>query len=371
VTFAELVLKNLSRQRVRSLLTILGITIGITAITSLGAVTAGLKATANAFVTSGEADFLVAQDGAADLSFSRIPETELHEIAAVRGVAAARGAFLHIVNVGSNPFFFLGGMTARDLRADPPDLVAGRLYRSGEQDAVVLGERAADDLGARVGQVVTISDQRMRVVGIFRSDVVWQNSGAYAPLKAVQKQASAPGSVTVAYVTAEPGTDPDVLAARIERQVPDVATISSAADYGKVDQGFALIDGANAVVTVLAVLIGGIGVMNTMIMSIFERTREIGVLRALGWKRARVMRMIVVESIALCAVGGAIGMLVGVGVSRLVVSIPAAKGFVVPAYPPTLFLQALVIALVVGLLGAAYPAYRATRLTPMQALRYE
>jgi putative ABC transport system permease protein len=275
------------------------------------------------------------------------------------------------VNVGSNPFFFLGGRTAADLRADPPDLVAGRLYRADEPDAVVLGQRAASDLGARVGDAVTISDERARVVGIFTSDVVWENSGAYAPLRTVQRQASAPGAVTVAYVTAAPGTDAATIAARIEREVPEVATISSAADYGKVDQGFALIDGANAAVTVLAVLIGGIGVMNTMIMSIFERTREIGVLRALGWKASRVMRMILVESIALCVVGGVIGTLVGVAVSRLVVLIPAAKGFVLPSYPPALFVQALIIAIVVGLLGAAYPAYRATRLTPMQALRYE
>lgn len=371
MTFAALVLKNLSRQRVRSILTILGITIGITAIVSLGTITAGLKDTADAFVTSGDADFLVAQEGAADLSFSRISEAELRRIEQVPGVADVRGAFLHIVSVGSNPFFFLGGMTARDLRADPPKLVAGRLYRAGEADAVLLGERAASDLGAGVGDVVTISDERARVVGIFTSDVVWENSGGFAPLPTVQRQASAPGSVTVAYVTAEPDTDPGALATRIERRVPDVATISSSAEYGKVDQGFALIDGANAVVTILAVLIGGIGVMNTMIMSIFERTREIGVLRALGWKGSRVMRMILVESIALCVVGGVIGAFVGVGVSRLVVMIPAAKGFVLPAYPPTLFFQALVIAIVVGLLGAAYPAYRATRLTPMQALRYE
>ena len=371
MTFAALVLKNLSRQRVRSILTVLGITIGIAAIVSLGTVTAGLKETANAFVTSGKADFLVAQEGAADLSFSRIPEADLRELAAVPGVAAARGAFLHIVNVGSNPFFFLGGLTARDLRADPPDLVAGRLYRPGEPDAVVLGERAASDLGAHVGSTVTIADRRMRVVGIFKSGIVWQNSGAYAPLQTVQQQASAPSAVTVAYVTAAAGTDPGALAARIERRLPDLATITSAADYGKVDQGFALVDGANAVVTVLAVLIGGIAVMNTMIMSIFERTREIGVLRALGWKRARVMRMVVIESIALCIVGAAIGVLVGVGISRLVVTIPAARGFVVPAYPVTLLFQAFAIALIVGLLGAAYPAYRATRLTPMQALRYE
>lgn len=371
MTFAALVLKNLSRQRVRSILTILGITIGITAIVSLGTITAGLKRTADAFVRSGNADFLVAQEGAADLSFSRIPEERVADLEAVPGVADVRGAFLHIVTAGSNPFFFLGGMTADDLRSSPPEVVKGRLYRSTETDAALLGERAAADLDADVGDIVSLSDRRYRVVGIYRSDVMWENAGALAPLATVQESASAPGSLTVAYVTAEPGADSEQVAARVEKQVGDVATISSAADYGKVDQGFALIDGANAAITILAILIGGIGVMNTMIMSIFERTREIGVLRAIGWKGRRVMRMIVIESTALCLIGGVLGAFAGIGLSRLVVRIPAARGFIVPAYPPQLFVQALALALVVGLLGATYPAFRASRLTPMEALRYE
>ena len=123
--------------------------------------------------------------------------------------------------------------------------------------------------------------------------------------------------------------------------------------------------------TFLAVVIGGIGVMNTMIMSIFERTREIGVLRAVGWRRSRVLRMIVAESVTLCLLAGFVGGALGAGIASLATRLPAVGDFLAPAFPPRVFVQGALVAFVVGLLGAAYPAIRATRLTPMEALRHE
>lgn len=284
------------------------------------------------------------------------------------GVGEVRGAFLHITKAGSNPFFFLIGVEADALDAHPPALVDGRLLDTGA-DELILGESAANDLDVGVGDDVTISDRNFQIVGLFRSDVTWENSGSYAALETVQSIAARDGVVTVAYVYVEPGADAEEVADRVEDEVASV--VASAAEYGKVDQGFVLIDGANVAISLLAVLIGGIGVMNTMVMSIFERTREIGVVRAVGWSGGRVLRMVVLESLSLCLAAVVVGSVAGVAVSRLVVLAPAARGFVVPAYPTTMFVQAAIVGVVVGLAGAMYPALRASRLLPVEALRYE
>lgn len=371
MSFLGLVGKNLMRQRVRSLLTLLGISLGITTVVALGVVTAGLKDSATALTRAGGADFMVAQDGAADLSFSRVPEESVTDIARQPGVEHARGVFFHITKAGSNPFFFMIGIRPDDLATQDPDLVAGRLLEAGEEDAIVLGSQAADDLDATVGDTVEVSDRPFRVVGVYWAEGTWESSGGYVQLEVAQGLAQSTGAVTVVYVSVNAGEDPAEVADAIERDVPDVVTISGAGEYGEVDQGFVFLDAANTAISFLAILIGGIGVTNTMVMSIFERTREIGVLRAVGWTGRRVLLMIVIESVLLCLAAAVVGSAVGVLAAELVSRVPAVRGFLVPAFDASVFVRAVAVALFVGLAGALYPAVRAARLTPMEALRYE
>jgi len=124
-------------------------------------------------------------------------------------------------------------------------------------------------------------------------------------------------------------------------------------------------------ISFVAVFIGGVGMLNTMLMSVLERTREIGVLRALGWRRRQVIGMVLREALVLGAVGGACGILVGMGLVWGITQIPGIGGMVGPRYSPALFAQALAVGLVTGVVGGLYPAWRATRMRPVEALRYE
>ena len=110
---------------------------------------------------------------------------------------------------------------------------------------------------------------------------------------------------------------------------------------------------------------------NTMVMSVFERTREIGVLRALGWRKGRVLWMIMRESVALSLLGGAAGFVTGAAISALLNAIPLVAGFVQTRLSLALALQSFATAFCLGAVGGLYPAWRATRLQPVEALRYE
>jgi putative ABC transport system permease protein len=121
----------------------------------------------------------------------------------------------------------------------------------------------------------------------------------------------------------------------------------------------------------LALIVGGIVVANTMIMSIFERTREIGTLRALGWRRRRILGQILLESLLLCLVSAVLGSIMGVGLLSLVTMAPGVGQFVTATWSPDVFITAFVTAAVLGILGGLYPAWRASKLEPAEALRYE
>jgi putative ABC transport system permease protein len=371
MSFLELVTKNILRQRTRAGLTLLGIAAGIATVIALGAITGGLKAASGGLIRSGGSDFILAQEGAADFSFSSLDESLVEQVRARPDVARAAGALLHFTQAGSNPFFMFVGVLPQELALAPPPLVEGRLLAPDAPDEILLGANAAADLDAALGDRVTLGGRKLLVVGIYDTGVLWENGGAYAPLATVQAIAAKPRVVTLVRVVAAPGVDRDTLARRLEDELPGVASISSEADYGKVDQGFQLLDAANTVISLLAVGIGAIGVMNTMIMSVFERTREIGVLRAIGWTARRVLAMIVLESLLLCVLAAFAGAALGLVATRLVLLVPIARHMLDPSFSVELFARGLGVAVLVALAGAAYPAVRAVRLVPMAALRYE
>jgi putative ABC transport system permease protein len=371
MSFNALILRNMLRQRMRSSLTILGISIGIMTVVTLGAITEGMKATMEDLLRAGDADFMVGQKGSADFTFSIVSEEEWQGISERDDVLWAHGVLMHILSVESNPYFVMMGIRPGDLAESPPEVVAGSLLAPDASDQIVLGEQAAGDLGVGVGDHVTIDAQEFAVVGIYRTGMTWQDSGAYADLRMVQQLASRTGMVTAVYVKVAPGASVATVAASIEQQDDQLVSITSLADFAEVDQGSQMIDSANLAISALAVGIGAIGVMNTMIMSVFERTREIGILRAVGWRGRRILRMIVTESLLLCLVAVVVGVALGYLATQGVMLMQTVNMFLEPQYTIAVLLRGLGVAVVVALMGAIYPSIRAVRLTPMEALRHE
>jgi putative ABC transport system permease protein len=121
----------------------------------------------------------------------------------------------------------------------------------------------------------------------------------------------------------------------------------------------------------VALFLGSVGMLNTMLMSIFERTREIGILRAVGWRRRRVLTLVLGEALAIALLGTVLGVLLAIVGLRAITLAPTARGFINPDLPPQVLLIALAMGVGLSLLGGVYPAARAAALEPTEALRYE
>jgi putative ABC transport system permease protein len=160
------------------------------------------------------------------------------------------------------------------------------------------------------------------------------------------------------------------LGKRIEATIPGVAAVP-ARDYIQGDIQIRLVKAMSWATSVIAMFLGALGVLNTMTMAVFERTREIGVLRALGWRRTRVLNLILGEALALGLLGSVLGLIFGVASVRLIQLAPNASVYITPELPPSALAVGLLLGVGLSILGGLYPALRGASLNPTEALRYE
>ncbi len=158
---------------------------------------------------------------------------------------------------------------------------------------------------------------------------------------------------------------------RARARFPSLAA-SRAGDFVSQYKQLEMIDTFAWAISLLAALVGGVGVMNTMMMSVFERTREIGVLRAIGWSGRRVLGMIVMEGALISVIGGIVGIGLGIALLETVVRfMTSTVAWADSTYNPRLFANVMGLSLALGVIGSLLPGWKASRLDPIEALRYE
>ena len=236
---------------------------------------------------------------------------------------------------------------------------------------MMLGWRAAMDLGVDVGDRFAVEERTFRVVGIFSTDNVIGDRGGMFPIVPLQAWHTLPGVYTLGFVRVEPGASVEAVRNAVERANPRLATIRSESDFGRVDRNLVLITAANVGGSILALFIGATGVMNTSLLSFYERIREFGLLRGTGWTRRRVFGLVLGEALLVSVVGAGLG--IGVGIAAVVglTHVSSLVGVFHPAYHASIFGRALGFAFAMAVLGALYPAVQAARLAPRVALQHE
>lgn len=360
--------RNLFRRKVRSLLTIAGVAIGIAAVVSLVAMGDGFYSQMNSMLSKGGADLAVRQDKAADMTMSALDESVGQGMAAIPGVEEVSGLVMGFASAPDSPYLLVYGYDPQEYAIRHFKIIEGTKL-AGQRQAI-LGKGAAKNLKLRVGQSLKLFSTSFRVVGIYETGTPFEDGGLVISLKDAQAVFKKPQQVSFFQLKLKQPERAEEIKKIVEARYPE-AFAAKSAEFSESSQDVQTTRSMTWGLSLIALLVGGIGVMNTMIMSVFERTREIGVLRAVGWRRRRIILMVLQESLLLSLMGGLVGIGLGIGLIQLISSAPGIGSILSGTISPGLFLQAMGVALALGAVGGLYPAWRASRLSPMEALRYE
>jgi ABC-type antimicrobial peptide transport system permease subunit len=365
--FGGMAAQSLRQRTTRTLLTLgaIGITVG--GIMALEAIVRGMSELMGGI--GGDAEIMIRQAGIADTGYSTIDERIGDKIALLPQVQNVSGlTFSATFDLEAGTLFLIQGLAPNEYRIQRLNIVDGKRLTSNHQ--ILLGSMVADAMGKEVGDTIEVGGYRYRVVGIYESDSAWMEMGGVVTQRDAQTFAGKPRKVAMYMVKVTDPSQSEEVVEIINFNFPEVHA-SLTGEFAEQMPDMEAMDAMLAAISFLAIFVGGLGVMNTMLMAVLERTREIGVLRALGWRRRRILGMILQEAVLLGILGGLTGILIAFGLGYLFSTAPMVGDLLTPIWEYDIFIRAIMIAVFLGVLGGIYPAIRATRLQPVEALRYE
>ena len=373
--FSTIVVKNVVRRPLRSVLTILAIATAIGAVVALGGVASGFERTFLDLYKGAGIDLIVVRAGARQRLNSTLDQAMGDKIKALPSVRDVIPGLADVISFEDAGLYgvLVQGWVPESRIFEHITVLSGRTLKLGDAKAVMLGSILAKNLGKGVGDELKLFDEPFRIVGIYKSTTVFEEGACTIALAELQRLMDRPKQVTGFSVV----VDHPVVPAKLEKVRKEIEglgagiTALTTDEHVKSVSEIQLAKGMAWLTSAVALFIGAFGVMNTMIMSVHERTREIGVLRAIGWRRGRVVRLILLESVLLSLVGALVGSLGAMILVRLLTRLPVVSGLIDGRIEPKFVGIGLAIAALVGLLGGSLPAFRASRMLPSSALRYE
>ena len=385
---------SLVNRKLRLGLTVLGIAIGVAAIIGLLSVGFGLQnAITNAMEQFGSDKIMVMAGGGgmSGLGGASLESDDLSEIKKIKGVDEAGGMILKIMPVkfkNEIKTSYVIGIDSADAEKFFSEMQSfkiedGRFFKQGDKDVATIGKNIGSgffEKDVKVGNDLYISNTKVGVVGIMGEIGNPQDdSQIYVPLETMNKIVGQTNELSYIVIKASEPSKVDSVAKDVQKYLDDkygeknfkASTSEQVAQ--SVSQIFSIISIVLGGIASIALVVAGIGIANTMYMSVMEKTREVGVMKAIGATNTQIMEIFLVESAIIGILGGLIGIIIGVGVAAGVTYYAKASGISMlqATVTPELALGGLLFAVILSMIFGLLPARKASKMNPVDALRYE
>lgn len=386
--------RSIRERKARSILTVLGIAVGIAAIVALMSVGYGMEHAITGELTE-MADMISVMPGeirgatyVERGSFTDRDVSDLQRIGGIKDISTMTFDAAEVEYRDKRvPIFIIGGDTKEleGFYVEPVGLKEGRWLRENDYKGCVIGDRVANDFFDEVIHVndkLEINGEKFVVVGVFeKGDMLYANDvdpHIFLTLRATNEVLQT-DEISYIMVRVFDIDEAEGIAEEIEERINDnhglddfamAMTMGSAIEM--MGDIFKIIRGVLIGIAAIALVVASIGIMNTMLMSVMERTHEIGVMKAIGAKSRDVLSLFLLESSMVSLVGGVVGCVVGViGAKVLSFLASTASGLEIAAIvKPEVLLGGIAVAMIVGVLSGFYPARKASKMSPVEAVRY-
>ncbi len=385
------IIRNIFRRKLRAFLTIFGITIGVFALVVMGAMAEkiNLLIDGGARYYSDKVTIADASTMTGDISTMPISVSRIADIEAIDGVARASASIYMLLDPeGGMGMGVPQGILGSDMRGTGYEtfelaLTDGRDLAPSDRGKAVVGSDLAKALDAEVGTTIEVRGKPFEVIGIYEKTLTAPDNTVsisladaqgllFAQLPAiVQQQVDVSELATDITAYPEPGVDPDQLASTIQDSVPGIKASGPQVFIDMFEKGTKIFNSIIFGVALISLLVGGLSVVNTMTMSVYERTREIGIRKAIGASNRQIVGQFLIESGLIGFLGGASGLALGWITTLAVNALMSGGGTILFLVTPRLAIGALGFAVLLGVGSGFYPSLHAARLKPVLALRYE
>lgn len=370
MNLTRLALRNLRRRPMRNILLVSSIGLAIATALTLVALSRSIEDGLHEGVDERGADLTVTQRGASDIFSGFVPDEIEPRLSAVVGVQGVAGELAMFSPVEGDHQLLIVGWTEKSYFWQHLPLHDGRVPNKGEKHVVVLGEGVSETLKKKTGDTLEIYDDKFQVVGIAKYASAVNSNLLILPLSDLQDLAFRKGQVTAFHLKIAPNLMPSDVD-RIKREIEVIGRllVSPTDQLLRHDRNVAFFKTVSRAVSIIALTMVGLSVLNALLMAVQERTREIGIMMAIGWSNPRIMASIIVEGVVAGICGCVLGIPLGFAASFLFSSLPTIGNYL--SFRPSfaMILPTVLAAILLCALGSLYPAWRATSLTPADALR--
>lgn len=370
--FSTIAWRNLLRRPTRTLLTVAGLGVAVAAVVALVGISDGFERSFIGLYQDRQVELIVQRASNSSDVNRQIDPSRRSGIQEIPGVKEVFPGLMDVISLHDYDLsaVIVVGWEPGSRLMNRLEIIAGQSLAPGNHKEAIIGRTLAANTNLKVGDKFPMYGERVEVKGIYDGHNVFENGGLFVPLDDLQRMMDTK-LVTVFSISLEHPDDPAELAA-VKRRIEEMDSslvAQPAADFVNNIQQIKLARGVAWAISAIAIVIGAIGMLNTMGMSVAERVREIGTLRAIGWTKRRVMSIIFCESILLSVGGAALGTVAAIGVTRFLSGFHVTSGLIQGRIAPYVMVQGVLVAILIGVSGAAFPAFWGASQAPTEAMR--
>jgi putative ABC transport system permease protein len=327
---------------------------------------------------SRQTDLVVREKGNFDFLSSGIDEKYADKIMQIPQVLNISKILIDFSSAGARDYFLVLGWDQNSSLFSKLK-IQGR--RPENEEEALVGTNISRKLNKKIGDKIEVKGNKLTVVGIFESKSMFEEGSVIIQLEKLQKIKKVPGKVTLFNLTVKKGgfdaarpvsdeSQIERIRSLIAQMLPDTE-VKSVEDIVSSDNTMSSFLNFAWAVSIVAFIAAILGIINTMVTSVLEQTSKIGILLAIGWRKLKILCLVLYESILLGMLGGVFGLILGYGIMNILVHSPQLQNIGRVDYNLIFMLKVIAVSLLVGFLSGIYPAIRAISIKPIEALRYE